>query len=59
MDEAEDFLGWRGYAFSPISQTDAVVAFFLKKEEFNVAMIDIVLFDYGLEMHYLRSNKYE
>ena len=38
-----------GYAFSPISQTDAVVAFFIKKEEFNVAMIDIVLFDYGLD----------
>jgi O-acetyl-ADP-ribose deacetylase (regulator of RNase III)/transcriptional regulator with XRE-family HTH domain len=49
MDEAEDFLRLTGYAFSPISQTDAVVAFFLKKEEFNVAMIDIVLFDYGLD----------
>ena len=49
MDEAEDFLRLAGYAFSPISQTDAVVAFFIKKEEFNVAMIDIVLFDYGLD----------
>ena len=49
MDEAEDFLRLAGYAFSPISQTDAVVAYFLKKEEFNVAMIDIVLFDYGLD----------
>ena len=34
MDEAEDFLRLAGYAFSPISQTDAVVAFFIKKEEF-------------------------
>ena len=49
MDEAEDFLRLAGYAFSPISQTDTVVAFFLKKQEYNVAMIDIVLFDYGLD----------
>ena len=49
MDEAEDFLRLAGYAFSPISQTDTVVAFFLKKQEFSVAMIDIVLFDYGLD----------
>ncbi len=49
MDEAEDFLRLAGYAFSPISQTDTVVAFFLKKQEYSVAMIDIVLFDYGLD----------
>ncbi|SES91540.1 O-acetyl-ADP-ribose deacetylase (regulator of RNase III), contains Macro domain [Pseudobutyrivibrio sp. C4] len=49
MDEAEDFLRLAGYAFSPISQTDTVVAYFLKKQEFSVAMIDIVLFDYGLD----------
>ena len=49
MDEAEDFLRLAGYAFSPISQTDTVVAYFLKKQEFSVAMIDTVLFDYGLD----------
>lgn len=49
LDEAEDFLRLAGYAFSPISQTDAVVVFFLKKKEYNVSMIDIVLFDYGLD----------
>ena len=49
LDEAEDFLRLAGYAFSPISQTDAVVLFFIKKKEYSVSMIDIVLFDYGLD----------
>ena len=49
LDEAVDFLKLAGYALSPISQTDKVVEYFIRKEEYNVMKIDIVLFDYGLE----------
>ena len=49
MDEAIDFLRIAGYALSPISQTDIVVEYFIRKQEYNVLKIDIVLFDYGLE----------
>ncbi len=49
MDETVDFLKLAGYALSPISQTDAVVEYFIEHEEYNVMKIDIVLFDYGLD----------
>ena len=49
MDETVDFLQLAGYALSPISQTDAVVEYFIEHEEYNVMKIDIVLFDYGLD----------
>ncbi|SCY63032.1 macro domain-containing protein [Butyrivibrio sp. INlla14] len=49
LDETMDFLRLAGYALSPISQTDAVVEYFIENEDYNVLKIDIVLFDYGLE----------
>ena len=49
MDETVDFLGLAGYAISPISQTDAVVKYFIEHENYNVIKIDMVLFDYGLD----------
>ena len=49
MDETVDFLRIAGYALSPISQTDAVVGYFIEHEDYNVLKIDIVLFDYGLD----------
>ena len=49
MDETIDFLKLAGYALSPISQTDAIVEYFIENEEYSVMKIDIVLFDYGLE----------
>ena len=49
MDEVVDFLRIAGYALSPISQTDTVVEYFIRKQEYNVLKINIVLFDYGLE----------
>ena len=48
MDEATDFMRIAGYAFSPISQTDKVVEYFIVQEIYSVIKIDIVLFDYGL-----------
>ncbi len=49
LDETVDFLKIAGYALSPISQTDAVVEYFIEHEDYNVLKIDIVLFDYGLD----------
>lgn len=49
MDETIDFLRLAGYALSPISQTDAVVEYFIEHEDYSVMKIDIVLFDYGLD----------
>ncbi len=49
LDETVDFLKLAGYALSPISQTDAVVEYFIEHEDYNVLKIDIVLFDYGLD----------
>ncbi|MDD7408305.1 MAG: hypothetical protein SOV71_03785 [Anaerovoracaceae bacterium] len=49
MDETVDLLRLAGYAFSPISQTDTIVAYFIENGIYNVMKIDLVLFDYGLE----------
>lgn len=49
MEETVELLRVAGYALSPVSQTDAVVEYFIKKKYYNVLKIDIVLFDYGLE----------
>ncbi len=49
MDETVDFLRMAGYALSPISQTDAVVGYFIEHKMYSVIKIDIVLFDFGLD----------
>jgi O-acetyl-ADP-ribose deacetylase (regulator of RNase III)/transcriptional regulator with XRE-family HTH domain len=49
LDETVDFLQMAGYALSPISQTDAVVRYFINKKEYNVIKINFVLFDFGLD----------
>ncbi len=49
MDEAVDFLRLAGYAFSPVSQTDVIVEYFIRHKDYHVMKIDIVLFDYGLD----------
>ena len=48
-EEAEAFLNLAGYSFSPLSQTDHIVKYFLKNRNFSVMSIDMVLFDFGLE----------
>lgn len=49
IDETIDFLRIAGYALSPISQTDIIVQYFIRRQDYNVLKIDIVLFDYGLD----------
>lgn len=48
LDETIDFLSLAGYALSPISQTDKIVEYHIRHEEYSVIKINIVLFDYGL-----------
>ena len=49
LDETIDLLKVAGYAFSPVSQTDTIVKYFIEHKDYNVLKIDIVLFDYGLD----------
>ncbi len=49
LDETVDFLRLAGYAFSPVSQTDVVVKYFIIHNDYSVMKIDITLFDYGLD----------
>ncbi len=49
LDEATDLLRFAGYAFSPISQVDNIVEYFIRKRIYNVIEIDITLFERGLK----------
>ena len=48
MDETKDILKVAGYAFSPYSQTDIVVKYFINNKDYNVIKLDILLYDFGL-----------
>ena len=48
MDEAVSLMGYAGYAFSPISQTDLVVMDYIRRKDYRVLEIDMELFDFGL-----------
>lgn len=49
LDETVDFLRLAGYALSPISQTDTIVAHFIRNKKYNVIEINLFLFDMGLD----------
>ena len=49
MDETKDILKVAGYAFSPYSQTDIVVKYFINNKDYNVIKLDILLYDFGLD----------
>lgn len=49
MDETKDILKIAGYAFSPFSQTDTVVKYFINNKDYNVIKLDILLYDFGLD----------
>ena len=49
MDETKDILKIAGYAFSPFSQTDTVVKYFINNKDYNVIKLDIFLYDFGLD----------
>ena len=43
IDEAKDFLGRAGYAFSPSSKTDLIVQYFIENEVYEIMTINIAL----------------
>ena len=48
-NETKDILKVAGYAFSPYSQTDIVVKYFINNKDYNVIKLDILLYDFGLD----------
>ncbi|MBQ7372555.1 MAG: macro domain-containing protein [Blautia sp.] len=49
MDETRDLLARAGYAFSPSSNFDKAIQFFIETKEYNIYEIEIILYDLGLE----------
>ena len=43
IDEAKDFLGRAGYAFSPSSKTDLIVQYFIENEVYEIMTINLAL----------------
>ncbi len=48
-DETRDLLAYGGYAFSPVSQTDIVVRYFIQHKNYSIINVNIMLFDFGLD----------
>lgn len=48
MDETKDMLMMAGYAMSPCNKSDLVVAYFIRRKEYNMFEIEIALDDLGL-----------
>lgn len=48
MDETKDMLMMAGYAMSPCNKSDLVVAYFIRRREYNMFEIEIALYDLGL-----------
>ena len=47
IDEAKDFLGRAGYAFSPSSKTDRIVQYFIENEVYDIMTINLALYEHG------------
>ena len=45
-DEAKDFLGRAGYAFSPSSKTDLIVQYFIENEVYEIMTINLALYEH-------------
>lgn len=46
LDEAKDFLGRAGYAFSPSSKTDLIVQYFIGCEVYDIMTINLALYNH-------------
>ena len=46
IDEAKDFLGRAGYAFSPSSKTDLIVQYFIENEVYDIMSINVALYNH-------------
>ena len=47
LDETKVFLEQAGFALSPSVRSDVIVEYFIKKEEFDIYLINEVLYSYG------------
>ena len=47
IDEAKDFLGRAGYAFSPSSKTDVIVQYFIENEVYEIMTINLALYEHN------------
>ena len=50
LDEAKDFLGRAGYAFSPSSLFDLIVEYFIEQEVYDIFTINCALFEHDQPM---------
>ena len=48
MSEAEELLRVAGYAFSPVSESDYIIQYFILKQNYNTFLVDDVLFELKL-----------
>lgn len=46
LDEARDFIGKAGYAFSPSNRFDVVLSYMIENKNYNIIEIDAVLFEF-------------
>lgn len=49
LDETKDLLSRAGYTFSPSSNFDKAIQYFIETKEYNIYEIEIILYDLGLE----------
>lgn len=47
LDEAKDLLARAGYAFSPSSNFDKIIQYFIENESYNIFAIETALYDHG------------
>ena len=47
IDEAKDFLGRAGYAFSPSSKTDLIVQYFIENQVYEIMTINLALYEHN------------
>ena len=53
IDEALDLLSRAGYTLSNSSKFDLIVKYFLEKEEYDIDVLNQILYDYGLDTLYI------
>ena len=53
LDEANDLLEKAGYTLSHSSKADLIVEYFIKTEEYNLDILNQVLYEYGEDVLYL------
>ena len=53
IDEALDLLNRAGYTLSNSSKFDLIIKYFLENEEYDISVLNQILYDYGLDTLYI------